>query len=77
MEITSLDFMPVFLAGFTLKLLMAGAGYYFIRFILQHLDRGLDFSFKEWIHNASDDSKAVYLGLRILSICIFVAWVVS
>jgi hypothetical protein len=78
MELTQLDqIWPVVLLSFSFKLIMAGIGYYFIRLILKHMDKFLDFDFEGWLNTADDTGKGIYLGMRILSICIFVAWIVS
>jgi hypothetical protein len=78
MEFTQIDaFLPAFVISFAFKLVMAGIGYYFVRGILRHLDKIIDFNFKEWIANADDNAKATYLAARILAISIFIAWIVS
>jgi hypothetical protein len=78
MEMVALqEFLPAFLVSFAFKLMMAGIGYYFIRLILAHLDKIIDFNFKEWMKTASDTAKAIYLSSRIMGICIYVGWVVS
>ena len=77
MEIMSLEFIPIFIVGFFTKLVAAGVGYGLVRLILRHLDNVIDFNFKEWFSHASDQSKAIYLAARIMSIAIFMAWIIS
>lgn len=77
MDFTSLELLPVMFIGFMFKLLMAAVGYHAMRAILRQLDERLKFDFKEWLHNADDLSKGIYLGLRVLSIAIFMAWIIS
>lgn len=63
----------VTIIAFLYKLLSVVLAYGAVRYMLYTLDKKLDFNFKEWIHNADDKSKAIYLASRYAATCLFFA----
>lgn len=65
------------LTSFAFKIAQALAAFFIARAGLAHLDKRLGFSFKEWLGNASPEAVSLYLGLRILAVCLLVGLIVS
>lgn len=59
------------------KLFAAVLAFFALRIMLWKFDRVLNFDFKEWFSNASDDNKTIYLSVRLLAAAIFFAWLLS
>lgn len=59
------------------NVLWAVAAFFIARMCLIILDRSNGFNFKRWLTNASDSAVAVYLGFRILAICLLVGLIVQ
>jgi len=60
-------------AGFLLKLVSALVAFVIARFALNNLDKAIGFNFKKWISHANDQAVSIYLGARILAICLLFA----
>lgn len=66
----------VIITGFLLKLLGALIAFVISRIALANLDKAVGFDFKEWIKNASDQAVGIYLGARIIAICLLFALII-
>lgn len=60
-----------------LNLFWAVAAIVFMRGLLWHFDKKIGFDFAEWLNNADDMGKSVYLGARIIAVAIVVSAIVS
>ena len=58
------------LLGFSLKLFSALTAFVIARLALRNLDKASGFDFKHWINNTDENSKSIYLGSRIIAVCI-------
>lgn len=59
------------------KLFTAILAFFAMRIMLWKFDRVLNFDFKEWFANVSDENKTLYLSVRLLAAAIFFAWLLS
>lgn len=60
-----------------LNLFWAVVAIVFMRGLLRYFDKQIGFDFAEWLNNAEDMGKAVYLGARIIAVAIVVSAIVS
>lgn len=59
------------------KLIVAVLALAIGRLALVVFDKTLDFNFKSWINNASDQAVSVYFGLRFLGVCVLIGFALS
>ena len=59
------------------KCACAMIAFFAARLSLSSLDKRTHFDFKSWIRRADDQAISIYLGCRILAICILFGWVIS
>jgi hypothetical protein len=67
----------VVLTSMVMKLILAVLAFAGMRFTLWKLDSLAGFDFREWLRNASDIGKGIYLAGRILAVCILLGIILA
>lgn len=69
--------LSVIIIGSLLKLIMASIALLAVMFGLSWFDKRTKLSFTSWMKGATDETRAIYYGFRILAVCLLFGLVIS